>query len=146
MTNCSVCAEACWRLGYRDETQGDVVILAELAELAVLMTMSLVLVFRVIFRPTDASIAKTRSATAAREATARDVLGPAPTRAAAQIYRKVLRDARRIGLAIDWEKAQREQKTMDPRTTLVSAARRQTQSPVHVGADADTEPLITSGK
>lgn len=43
------------------------VLLVELAELAVLMGMSLVLVVRVIFRPTDASLAQTRSATAARQ-------------------------------------------------------------------------------
>ena len=125
MTNCSVCNEACWRLSYGDETPGDVVLLAELAELAVLMAMSLVLVFRVIFRPIDAPITKTRSAAAARETTARDALGPTTTRAAAQIYRKLLREARHIGLVIDWEEARREQKTMDPRPTLVSAARRQ---------------------
>ncbi|MEJ2239353.1 MAG: hypothetical protein P8X82_13715 [Gemmatimonadales bacterium] len=97
----------------------------ELAELAALMAMSLVLVVRVIFRPTDASSAKTRSATAARDATARQVLGPAPTRPAAQIYRKLLLEVRHVGLVIDWDVAQHEQKTMDPRTTLVSAARRQ---------------------
>jgi hypothetical protein len=98
---------------------------AELAELAVLIAMSLVLVVRVIFRPTDASNAKKRSATAAREATARQVLGPAPSRAAAREYRKLMRDARHVGLVVDWEVARQEQQTMHPRTTLVSTARRQ---------------------
>lgn len=104
--------------------------MAELAELAVLMAMSLVLVVRVIFRPTDASNAKKRSATAAREATARQVLGPAPSRAAAREYRKLMRDARHVGLVVDWEVARQELQTMHPRTTLVSTARRQiSQSP-----------------
>lgn len=99
--------------------------LTELAELAVLMAMSVVLVVRVIFRPTATAREKTQSAAVAREATALDVLGPAPTRAATQTYGKLLRDARRAGLVIDWKRARIEQAAMAPRTTLISAARRQ---------------------
>lgn len=99
--------------------------LAELAELAVLMAMSVILVVRVIFRPTATAREKKRSAAVAREEMALHVLGPAPSRAATQIYRKLLRDARQAGLAIDWERARMELMTMAPRTTLVAAARSQ---------------------
>ena len=99
--------------------------LAELAELAVLVAMSVVLVVRVIFRPTAMAREKTRSASVARQAIALDVLGPAPSRAATHTYGRLLRDARRAGLIIDWKRARIEQEAMAPRTTLVSAARRQ---------------------
>jgi hypothetical protein len=125
VTNCSVSDEASWSLGYVDETKLQVGQLGELVELAVLVAISLVLVSRVIFRPTDAFVSRKRSGSAVREATARDVLGPSPTRASAQIYRKLLRDARHDRVVIDWERARREQKTMRPQPTLVSAARRQ---------------------
>lgn len=74
-------------VGYGHETLRRVASLAELAELAVLVAMSLVLVIRVIFRPTAASIMNTRSATAAREETGRQIVGPAPTRAAVRMHR-----------------------------------------------------------
>lgn len=107
------------------ETPRRVGSLTELAELAVLVAMSLVLVIRVIFRPTAASIMNTLSATAAREEKARQIVGLAPTRAALRMHRNLLRDAGHVGLIIDWDVPREEQKTMDPQTTLVSAARRQ---------------------
>lgn len=99
--------------------------LVELAELAVLIAISLILVVGVVFRPTTAGISRKRLAVAAREEMARDVLGPAPTREAAQIYRKLLRDAHQLGVTINWQQARREQVTMRPQRSLVAAARSQ---------------------
>jgi ABC-type sulfate transport system permease component len=100
-------------------------LLAELAELAVLVAMSLILVVGVIFRPTGAGVSRKKVAVSAREETARKVLGADPTREAAQIYRKLLRDAHIAGVTIDWERARREQVDMRPKCSLVAAARSQ---------------------
>ncbi|HEX6299571.1 MAG TPA: hypothetical protein VF148_03810 [Acidimicrobiia bacterium] len=54
-----------------------------------------------------------------------EVLGPAPTREAAQIYRKLLRDAHHLGVTINWEQARSEQITIRPQPSLVAAARHQ---------------------
>lgn len=102
--------------------------LADLAELAVLVAVSLVLVARVVLRPLDAGSSSRALAIAAREETSRKVLGPTPTREAAQIYRKLLRDARHARLVIDWKKARYEQMTMRPQLSLVSVARSQLDS------------------
>lgn len=53
--------------------------------------------------PTNAGRSRRRLAVSAREEAAQEVLGPAPTREAAQIYRKLLRDAHHLGVTIDWE-------------------------------------------
>lgn len=103
-------------------------VLAELAELVVLIAVSLVLVVLVVLRPLDAGSSSRALTAAAREEMARDVLGPTPTREAAQIYRKLLRDARHARLVIDWEKARHEQMTMRPQLSLVSVARGQLDS------------------
>lgn len=111
-------------VGYGHETLRRVASLAELAELAVLVAMSLVLVIRVIFRPTAASIMNTRSATAAREENGskdRRTRSHPSGRSDAQ---KLQRGAGPVGLIIVWDVAREEQKTMDPQATLVSAARR----------------------
>lgn len=99
--------------------------LAELAELVVLIAISLILVVGIVSRPTNAGRSRRRLAVSAREEAARDVLGPAPTREAAQIYRKLLRDAHHVGVKINWEQARSEQTTMRPHRSLVAAARRQ---------------------
>lgn len=99
--------------------------LAEIAELAVLVAMSLILVVGVIFRPTSAGVSSRRLAVSARQHTAREVLGPDPTREAAQIYRKLLRDAHIAGVTINWEQARREQLDVRPQRSLVSPARSQ---------------------
>lgn len=101
------------------------VLLAELAELLVLIAISLVLVVGIVFRPTDAGRSRSRLALSAREEEAREVLGPAPTREAAQIYRKLLRDAHHLGITINWEEARSEQVTIRPGPSLVATARRQ---------------------
>jgi hypothetical protein len=98
--------------------------LAELAELAVLVAMSLILVVGVIFRPTGAEVSKKELGTSARGQTAREVLGPSPTREAAQIYRKLLRDAQVAGVTIDWVRA-RHQSVLGAERSLVGAARSQ---------------------
>lgn len=99
--------------------------LAELAELAVLVAMSLILVVGVVFRPLRAGVSKKKLAVSAREETAREVLGPDPTRESAQIYRKLLRDAHIAGVTIDWERARRERVDLRPERSLVAAARSQ---------------------
>lgn len=99
--------------------------LAELAELAVLVAMSLILVVRVIFRPTGSGVSRKKVAASAREETARQVLGPYPTREASQIYTELLRDARLAGVNIDWERARRERVDLPPDRSLVAAARSQ---------------------
>ncbi|MGD2060794.1 MAG: hypothetical protein PVF87_08015 [Acidimicrobiia bacterium] len=99
--------------------------MAELAELAVLVAMSLILVVRVIFRPTGTGVSSKKVAVSAREETAREVLGPDPTREASQIYRKLLRDAHVAGVTIDWERARRDQVGARPERSLVAAARSQ---------------------
>jgi hypothetical protein len=101
------------------------VLLAELAELLVLIAISLVLIVGIVFRPTDAGRSRSKLAVSAREEAAREVLGPAPTREAAQIYRKLLRDARNRGITINWEEARSEQMTIRPARSLVATARRQ---------------------
>lgn len=99
--------------------------LADLAELAVLVAMSLILVLRVIFRPTGSGVSSKQVAALAREETAREVLGPYPTREASQIYRKLLRDAHVARVTIDWERARRQQVNAPPERSLVAAARSQ---------------------
>lgn len=99
--------------------------LAELAELAVLVAMSLILVVKVIFRPTGTGVSSKKVALSAREETAREVLGPHPTREASQIYRRLLRDARSAGVTIDWEWARRQQVHLSPDRSLVAVARSQ---------------------
>ena len=96
-----------------------------LAELAVLVAMSLILVVGGIFRPTGADVIRKKVAVSARKKTARDVLGPDPTREATQIYRKLLRDAHIAGVTIDWARARLEQLDSRPERSLVAAARSQ---------------------
>lgn len=100
-------------------------LLAEIAELVVLIGISLILIVGVVFRPTTAGITSRRLAVSVREKTARDVLGPAPSRQASRIYRELLRDARHLGVTINWEQARSEQMTTRPRPSLAAAARRQ---------------------
>lgn len=99
--------------------------LGELVELIVLIAISLILVVGVIFRPTTVDISRKKLAVSAREETARDVLGPTPTREASQIYRKLLSDAHHLGVTINWEEARSEQMTVRPQRSLVAAARNQ---------------------
>jgi hypothetical protein len=99
--------------------------LAELAELGVLVAMSLILVVGLIFRPTGAGVSRRKAVVSAREETAREVLGPDPTREAAQIYRKLLRDAHIAGVTIDWERARREQGDLRPERSLIAVSRSQ---------------------
>ena len=98
--------------------------LAELAELVVLISISLVLIFGIVFRPTNAGRSRSRLAVSAGEEAVREV-GPAPTREAAQMYRKLLRDAYHLGVTINWEQARSEQMTIRPAPSLVATARRQ---------------------
>lgn len=101
------------------------VLLAELAELVVLISISLVLIFGIVFRPTNAGRSRSRLAVSAGEEAVREVLGPAPTREAAQMYRKLLRDAHHLGVTINWEQARSEQMNIRPAPSLVATARRQ---------------------
>lgn len=96
--------------------------MADLAELTVLVAMSLILVVVVIFRSTGAGVSRKKVAVSARKGTAREVLGPDPTREAAQIYRKLLRDAHIAGITIDWERARRDQLELRPQRSLTAAA------------------------
>jgi len=99
--------------------------LPELAELAVLVVMSLILVVGGIFRPTGADVSRKQVAASGRKETAREVLGPDPTTEAAQIYRKLLRDAHIAGVTIDWARARLEQLHSRPERSLVVTARSQ---------------------
>lgn len=99
--------------------------LAELAELVVLIAISLVLVVYVVFRPTKAGLSRKMLAVSTREEGARDVLGRAPTREAAQIHRKLLRDVHHLGVTINREQARSEQMIIRSQRSLAASARRQ---------------------
>lgn len=94
--------------------------LPELAELAVLVAMSLILVVEVIFRPIGARVSRKNAAVSARKGKTGPVLGPDPRREAAQISGKLLRDAQFAAATIDWERGRREQSNLRLERSLVA--------------------------
>ena len=104
--------------------------LPEFVELLMLAVASSFVLLFFVFRPTSAGRDLRASAASASRQTADAVLGELPSEDATRSYRRLLRDAMRAGVAIDWNRARRDHTatTGDIQLSLIAEARHQVPS------------------